>query len=421
MRIMRIMRIMKTFVTLVASLLLAGCTVDERTAPSLTGPSEFGLSVSLTALPDRLPRDGTSQAVVTVTVRDASGRPAVGQQLFVSTNAGAVSEGQIVTGAEGRASFVFVAPAANSGLNEAVVQVTPAEADASNAVPRSLIIPLTGTAGVTSITAPTASFTFSPATPAMGDSVSFDASGTMDEGARCLDACTYSWNFGDEATASGRIVSYGFRGARTYAVTLTVVDAAGSVGTQTRNVVVSQGTLPTASFTFSPTSPGQFETVNFTAAASSAGAGRTITNFQWRFGDGSTATGVTASHAYNILGTFVVVLTVTDSAGLTGTTSQNVTVVNGVTADFTISRDSAPVNKEVFFDAEASKGSSTGFGGRNPIVKYIWSFGDSTSVTETTSRIEKHTYTETGTYTINLTVEDSAGRRNTKSKTLKVE
>jgi PKD repeat protein len=161
--------------------------------------------------------------------------------------------------------------------------------------------------------------------------------------------------------------------------------------------------------------------VNFTAEASRVGeTGRTITSYAWTFGDGSTATGVTATHAYSVLGTYPVVLTVTDSAGVQGTSTQTITVVNGVTADFTISRTPAPVNDEVFFDAEASKGSSNGFGGRNVIVKYIWSFGDSTSPTETTSRITAHTYSDTGTYTINLTVEDSAGRRNTTSKTLEI-
>lgn len=407
---------------LVAASAGAGCSVEEPT-PSFTGPSEFALSISLVAAPDQLPRDGSSESVITVTVRNEAGRPVSGQRLAVASNVGTVSESEIVTGEDGQAAFAFIAPtaSASAGLNSAVLQVTPIGGNTRTTLGRTLNIPLVSAAGVTSSTVPTASFTFSPSAPVLRETVTFDASATMDEGVRCLDLCTYSWDFGGEATGSGRIVTHQFQAARVYAVTLTVTDAVGSVGTTTQNVTVTRGTLPTATFTFSPTSPGQFETVHFSAAESVAAAGRSITSYQWNFGDGSTATGMTASHAFQTVATFAVVLTVTDNAGLQAAKSQNVTVTNGVTADFTISRSPAPVNKDVFFDAEASKGSHTGFGGRNSIVKYIWNFGDSTSLTETTSRVVSHKYTETGTYTINLTVEDSAGRRNTKLNTLKVE
>lgn len=402
--------------------ILAGCSLEEPSAPTFTGPSEFALSVALSATPDQLPRDGSSQSIVTVVVRNDAGRPVSGQRLAVTSNVGTVSQTEVETGEDGRATFAFVAPEAGTAGNTAVVRVVPLGENFQDQVSRTVTIALTGRSGVTSATAPTADFSdAAPSAPTIGDLVTFDATATKDEGINCLDLCTYSWNFGGEATGTGRIVTYRFKAARTYAVTLTVTDAAGSIGTKTKNTAVTEGTVPTASISFSPSSPGTFETVNFTGEGSRVGqAGRTIVNHQWQFGDGTNASGLRVSKTYSVTGTYTITLTVTDSAGFQGTKTQDVTVVAGVTADFTISPTTAAVDQTVIFNAEASKGSA-GFGGRNEITKYIWNFGTSTSTSQTTSPVTSTSYSRTGTYTIVLTVEDSAGRRATKSSTLKVE
>ncbi len=64
-------------------------------------------------------------------------------------------------------------------------------------------------------------------------------------------------------------------------------------------------------------------------AAASADPDGTITSHEWDFGDGSTASGVTASHTYESEGTFVVVLRVTDDDGESDSISRTVTVPNG--------------------------------------------------------------------------------------------
>ena len=83
-------------------------------------------------------------------------------------------------------------------------------------------------------------------------------------------------------------------------------------------------TPPTASFT--PSCTGL--TCGFNAAAASDPDG-TITNYAWDFGDGSSGTGVSPSHAYAAAGTYNVTLTVTDNGGATGTATQAITTAAG--------------------------------------------------------------------------------------------
>src|SRR4051794_40653275 len=82
------------------SLLTTACTLGKQSPPSPSGPSEFALSVAMTASPDQLPRDGSSQSVVTLTALDASGKPVVGQRFTLTGNGAPVtmSQTQVTTG-----------------------------------------------------------------------------------------------------------------------------------------------------------------------------------------------------------------------------------------------------------------------------------------------------------------------------------
>src|SRR5262245_14110764 len=175
MQFRRVMRRMTGILVCGAALGAAGCTLEKQTAPDgLIGPSEFGLSLTMSASPDQLPRDGQSRSTVTVTARDASGRVVSGQRLAVATSVGSLSASDITTGADGRATFVFTAPPSDvfASANQARIDVTPMGDNASNAVPRTLIINLSGTSNST---APTPSFTVNPAAPELQQNTVFDA------------------------------------------------------------------------------------------------------------------------------------------------------------------------------------------------------------------------------------------------------
>ena len=224
---------------------LGACTVDKQTAPAFIGPSGLAQAVTLSASPDRLTHNGAAQSVITVTMTDDSGQPISGQRLSVGTSTGFISNIDVMTGADGRASFIITAPLLSTPAKDIVVFATPFGTNADNALTRSLSIALTGTLNAT---APTASFTFSPETPVAPDTIVFDASATTDEGKACLDVCSYKWNFGGlgAGETEGRVVTRSAVAAGTYAVTLTVADNAGTVSSTTRAVTVAAPAPPPA-------------------------------------------------------------------------------------------------------------------------------------------------------------------------------
>ncbi len=82
---------------------------------------------------------------------------------------------------------------------------------------------------------------------------------------------------------------------------------------------------PVAAFTRSPASGIAPLAVFFDATESSDPDGA-IASYEWQFGDGAAADGVTATHTFENAGTYSVALTVTDDRGKTAETIRNVDV-----------------------------------------------------------------------------------------------
>ncbi|MDD4903803.1 MAG: PKD domain-containing protein, partial [Candidatus Bipolaricaulis sp.] len=95
---------------------------------------------------------------------------------------------------------------------------------------------------------PTASFSFSPASVAAGQTVVFDATASSDpDGA----IASYAWTFGDGATATGSSPSHAYADAGSFTVTLTVRDDGGLSRSTSRTLAVTDDPawvvpLPTA-------------------------------------------------------------------------------------------------------------------------------------------------------------------------------
>lgn len=82
---------------------------------------------------------------------------------------------------------------------------------------------------------------------------------------------------------------------------------------------------PTAVLTATPVTGTAPLVVNFSSAGS-ADADGTISAIDWTFGDGTSASGATASHTYSTAGSYTAQLRVTDNAGLSATRSVTITV-----------------------------------------------------------------------------------------------
>jgi PKD repeat protein len=255
---------------------------------------------------------------------------------------------------------------------------------------------------------------FSPTTPTVSQSIFFNGTlSTPDQGHRIV---RYDWDFGTGSRRSGATVTRDYDVTGTFNVVLTVTDEVGQTGrtSQTLTVTASAAGRPTAIVNFSPTQPVVNQTVFFNGTASTPGAASSITSYSWDFGDGTTGTGATPSHAFAIAGTYVVRLTITNSDGQTGTTTVNVVVggTPGSTASFSISPINPRVGTIVNFDGSGSTAPAG-----STITNYAWDFGDGTTGNGVNVQ---HTYTAAFTYTIRLTVTDSAGRTATTTQVLTV-
>jgi PKD repeat protein len=108
--------------------------------------------------------------------------------------------------------------------------------------------------------------------------------------------------------------------------TFTAGDGHGGTATGTVNIS-EHNDKPTAAFEAQLQTPTTPLVVAFNAAASHDPQGP-IATYAWDFGDGSTGTGVNPTHTYAQPGSYQVKLTVTDSGGLTDSTTRSVRLRN---------------------------------------------------------------------------------------------
>jgi PKD repeat protein len=150
---------------------------------------------------------------------------------------------------------------------------------------------------------PAASFTVSPTSGTTTTTFTFtDTSANSPTG--------WAWNFGDGGTGSGQSVIHKFTTAGTYNITLTAENTAGN-STATKSVTVSAPARPVASFTYSPTSVKQGDTVTFTNTSTNS-----PTMLRWMFSDdGTIASTPTATHVFSKAGSFKVTLVAANVVG----------------------------------------------------------------------------------------------------------
>jgi PKD repeat protein/uncharacterized protein YraI len=226
---------------------------------------------------------------------------------------------------------------------------------------------------------------------------------------------TYQWDFGDGATGSGANVSHTYTAANSYTVRLTVTDKDGGQGSDTATVQVSAANQPPTAVISGPDTAQVGQAVAFDGSGSSDPEGASLT-YAWDFGDGATGSGANVSHVYAAAGSYQVALTVTDDGGLTASASHAVQVsqpapVNQPPTAVISGPDTAQVGQAVAFDGS---GSSDPEGAS---LTHAWDFGDGATGSGQTIT---HTYQQTATFTVTLTVTDDGGLNSTATHTISV-
>jgi PKD repeat protein len=263
------------------------------------------------------------------------------------------------------------------------------------------------------VTPPKASFTTNESNVNTTETVSFDASNSNSPNGPITN---YEWDFDGDGTVdtstTNAIIKHTFTNDEgTRDVTLTVTDNSGFSDKTTREVTVAIKN-PTAKFSFSPNSPTTSDTITFDASNSSDPDG-TISNYDWAFGDGATASNETATHSYSSSGTFTVELTVEDNEGGTNTTSQDITLGNSAPAvAFTFSPSSPTTKDTITFDGSSSSDTD------GTIVEYNWTLDDGTNAEGVNPT---HSYDSSGTFDVTLEIEDNEGGVNSTTQSITVE
>ncbi len=261
---------------------------------------------------------------------------------------------------------------------------------------------------------PIARFSATPSDPQVGQTVTFDARNSSDPDGQIQQ---YEWDFdGDARTdATGAVTRRSFNQAASVEVTLTVSDDRGRQDTASQTITVRPSNrAPIAQFNVDPVDPRVDERVTFDASNAFDPDGQ-ISRYEWRFGDGSSATGRTVAHRYRSSGPVTVTLTVTDDRGASASSTQQLRVRarsnQAPVVNFQISPSNPRVNETVTFDA------SNAFDPDGQISRYEWRFGDNSSAT---GRTVSHRYRSSGSFTVRLRVVDNQGASNITTQSVRV-
>jgi PKD repeat protein len=210
-------------------------------------------------------------------------------------------------------SVVFsVAPGASAGARTVTVTTPRGSASAAGAL------------NVLSNRAPTPKISISPTSGAKNTTFVFDASTSTDSNL-VSSIQTYHWEFGDGASANGRVQQHKYNAAGDYDVVLTVTDNTGASNEAATSLEVVDGIAPVARFNVTPEAGDQGTNFTFNGSGSSDSDGN-IDIFRWNFDDGSSAQGEIVNHTYTKSGVFEVTLTVTDNDGIDSVAEKNVRV-----------------------------------------------------------------------------------------------
>jgi PKD repeat protein len=251
---------------------------------------------------------------------------------------------------------------------------------------------------------PVAALSVTPSSSTMPVTVNASTAGSSDPDGTI--AAT-SIDFGDgSAAVNAASASHIYNAAGTYTVTATVTDNLGATATKSVTVVVTAPNKPpVAAVSATPSSAYGPVNVSVSAAGSSDPDG-SITSTVLNFGDGTTASAVTASHTYSAAGTYTITATVTDNQGASSSASTSVTV-KAPEVIVSSPANGASVASQVHVVA-------SGFSG-NPMMAMQIYLDSTLAYTVNSPNLDTTVTVASGTHSLIIKGWDSAGRSFSKS------
>jgi PKD repeat protein len=244
---------------------------------------------------------------------------------------------------------------------------------------------------------------------AVGETISFDASGSESDGSTIV---SYEWTIGNGTSFSSQVptIEYAYQNSGTYDVSVTVVDEEGNTATESQTISVSErddgGTQePVADFTVSSSSITTGETVTLDLSPS-----ENWESYEWSVNGTTKGWGESPSTSFSEAGTYEVTLTVTNAEGTTDSASRSIAVGDAVAdpvADFTVSASPIETGEPVTVDLSPAQHWES----------YEWSLNGNVT---NWGKSQSVSFSETGTYEVTLTVTNSAGTDST-TRSLTVE
>jgi PKD repeat protein len=244
--------------------------------------------------------------------------------------------------------------------------------------------------------------------------VTFTADIIVDDGD--FAGLSYEWDFNDNGSVDstdsplpdGVQHQYIFVGPQT--ARLTVSDAKGLSTSVTTHVDVTVNADPLAVLTSDPLSGDLGLLVSFDASASTDPDGDPLT-YRWDFdGDGKFetdgGTNPLIQHVYGAEGEFDAAVKVWDPAGASSVASVHVSIIDTnlpPVAVLTVEHNPVPAGFEFYVDAYDS------YDDDGSILKWRFDMDNDGTYEYQNGTLFRHTYVETGTYTVHLQVEDNDG------------
>jgi FOG: PKD repeat len=133
--------------------------------------------------------------------------------------------------------------------------------------------------------------------------------------------------------------------------------------------------------------------------------------WEWDFGDGNTSTEQNPIHTYTEEGEYTVTLKVTNTKYNTSDTHTKLVAIEVASVDFTTGTPSDCTPYAITFEDASS------FSGDGNITAWLWDFGNGNT---STLQNPVHTYTDSGDYSVSLTISTSTGCNFTKTRSVEV-